>query len=55
MSKEFQVGSFSVIIDESHTSDPLDNAKKLAGKYNKPNLYPIRYGPYKGRDNTFQR
>ena len=30
--KEYQVGSFSLIINESHSSDVMENARKIAGK-----------------------
>lgn len=36
MSKEMQVGSFNLIIDESHT-DIMDNARKIANKKNNIN------------------
>ena len=30
--KDYQVGSFSLIINESHSSDAIENARKIAGK-----------------------
>ena len=32
LSKEYQVGSFSLIINEGHTNEAIDKARNIAGK-----------------------